>query len=136
MDTLRRILILCRKEIRAIFKDPRSRIVLFAPVVMQSLIFGYAATYDLSSVPFAVLDQDRSAASRELIGRLEGSGIFERVANLTESRQIGATIDSKDALVVVHINPNFERQLEAGQPAVVQVILDARNSNTAGIAGR
>ena len=136
MDTLRRILILCRKEFRAILKDPRSRIVLFLPVVMQSLVFGYAATYDLSSVPFAVLDQDRSAASRELVAKFEGSGIFKRVANLVDSRQIGAVIDEKDALLVIQINPDFERQLEAGKPSAVQVILDGRNSNTSGTAGR
>jgi ABC-2 type transport system permease protein len=136
MDTLRRIAILCRKELLAIFKDPRSRIVLFLPIVMQTLIFGYAATYDLNFVQFAVLDQDHSEASRDLIAKLDGTGIFRRVANLADPRQIAPVIDGKKALLVVHINPNFQRQLEAGQPAVVQVILDGRNSNTSGTAGR
>jgi ABC-2 type transport system permease protein len=136
MDTLRRILILCRKELRAILKDPRSRIVLFLPVVMQTLIFGYAATYDLNAVPFAVLDQDRSAASRDLIAKIEGSGIFHRVADLVSPREIAPTIDNKQALLVLQIGQSFERQLEAGQPVAVQVILDGRNSNTSGTAGR
>jgi len=136
MDALLRILNLCKKELRAILKDPRSRVVLFAPVVVQTLIFGYAATYDLSSAPIAVLDQDRTGASRELVSKLEGSGIFQRVENLVDPRQIAATIDTKRALLVVHIGPNFERQLEAGQTAAVQVVLDGRNSNTSGIAGR
>ena len=54
---------------------------------MQCLIFGYAATYDLNHVPYAVLDQDRSAASHELLARLDGSGVFHRVADLAARRR-------------------------------------------------
>ena len=48
LDTLRRIVALTRKELLAILKDPRSRITLFVPPIMQCLIFGYAATLDLN----------------------------------------------------------------------------------------
>ena len=133
-ESLQRILILCRKELLAIFKDPRSRVILFLPVVMQSLIFGYAATFDLNNVPYAVLDRDRSDASRQLLTLLDGSGIFRRVAELDHSTQIAQFIDNKKALLVLHIDSDFERRLLAGQSAPVQVILDGRNSNTAGTA--
>ena len=56
LDALLRILGLVRKELLAILKDPRSRFVLFAPPIVQSLIFGYAASYDLNFVPYAVID--------------------------------------------------------------------------------
>lgn len=134
LDSLRRILILCRKELLAVLKDPRSRVILFLPSIMQSLIFGYAATYDLNDVPYAVLDQDHSTASRNLIAEFEGSGIFRRMAELQSPRQIASVINNKDALLVLHIGPDFERQLAAGQTALVQVVLDGRNSNTAGTA--
>src|SRR5690606_27435094 len=58
--TLHRIAILIRKELIAVLKDPRSRIVLVMPVILQSLLFGYAATFDLDEVPYALLDTDRS----------------------------------------------------------------------------
>ena len=45
---------------------------LLVPAVVQGLVFGYAATYDLNHVPYAVLDQDRSAASRQLLAGLDG----------------------------------------------------------------
>ena len=112
-DSLHRILILCRKELLAILKDPRSRIVLFVPAILQSLIFGYAATYDLNTVPYAVLDQDHSAASRDLIAQIEGSGIFRRVAQLQVPQQIAPTINRKQALLVLHIAQGFERALAA-----------------------
>jgi ABC-2 type transport system permease protein len=77
-----RIFALTRKELLAVLKDKRSRMSLLVPPVVQALIFGYAATYDLNHVPYAVMDQDRSASSRALLAGLDGSGIFERVADL------------------------------------------------------
>jgi ABC-2 type transport system permease protein len=102
--------------------------------MVQALIFGYAATYDLNHVPYAVLDQDHSAASRQLLAGLDGSGIFERVANLQRAGDIRSLIDARRALLIVQIDQQFERRLLSGQSADVQVIADGRNSNTAGTA--
>lgn len=129
-----RILALTRKELLAILKDPRSRFSLILPPILQCLIYGYVATYDLNDVPYAVLDQDRSAASQKLVAELDGSGVFRRVANLTQAGQIKSTIDERRALLVIQIDPEFERRLLSGMPANVQVIVDGRNSNTAGTA--
>jgi ABC-2 type transport system permease protein len=133
-DFLLRIANLCRKELLAIFKDPASRVILFVPAIMQSLIFGYAATYDLSNVPYALLDQSRTGASTELIAHLDSTGVFHRVATLRTQADIREVIDTERALLVIQIAPDFERRLSAGQPAPIQLILDARNSNTAGSA--
>jgi ABC-2 type transport system permease protein len=134
VDALLRILALVRKELLAIFKDPRSRFALIGPPILQCLIFGYAATYDLSNVPYAVLDQDRSSASRDLLAKLDGSGIFERVANLRRAGDISDYINDRRVLLVIQIDQEFERRLFAGMLAEVQVIADGRNSNTAGTA--
>ncbi len=133
-ESLQRILILCRKELLSIFKDPRSRIVLFAPIVLQTLLFGYAATFDLNRVPLGILDQDRSGASHDLIASLLGGGIFERARDLESPAQIANVINRKRALVVLHIGPHFERDLLAGATPTVQVLMDGRNSNTAATA--
>ncbi len=134
LDMLRRILALTRKELLAILKDPRSRITLFVPPIMQCLIFGYAATLDLSHAPYAAFDLDRTGASHELLARLDGSGVFRRVANLDNPAAMASEINDRRALLVVRIAPDFERRLQAGQSADVQVIADGRNSNTAGTA--
>lgn len=134
-DALHRILILVRKELLAIFKDPRSRIVLVGPIIVQTLLFGYAATFDLNHAPYALLDQDRSGASRELIAQLEGSTAFERVAQLHGVQEIAPVINAKRALLVVHIPQHFERRLAAGEQVAVQVVTDGRNTNTAATAG-
>jgi ABC-2 type transport system permease protein len=133
-SSLLRILALIRKEFLAVLKDPRSRFIIFIPPILQCLIFGYAASFDLNSVPYAVLDQDHSAASADFLSHLDGSGIFRRQADLDRAEDISTAINSGQVLLVVQINQDFERHLLAGEPAQVQVIADGRNSNTGGTA--
>ncbi len=134
LQALLRMIALTRKELLAILKDPRSRITLFVPPILQCLIFGYAATLDLSNAPYALLDQDRTAASHEIAARLDGSSVFHRIANLDSPAAIAALIDQRRALFILQIPQDFERRLQAGETADVQMIADGRNSNTAGIA--
>jgi ABC-2 type transport system permease protein len=131
---LLRILALTRKELLAVLKDRRARMSLLVPAVVQALVFGYAATYDLNHVPYAVIDQDQSQSSRALLAGLDGSGLFERVAELHRATDIATWIDARRALLVLQIPSDFERRLQNGSGAAVQVIADGRNSNTAGTA--
>jgi ABC-2 type transport system permease protein len=132
--SLLRIGALTRKELLAVLKDRRARMSLLLPPIIQCLIFGYAASYDLTNVPYAVLDQDRSAASRALVARFDGSGIFERVAELRRQADVADLINRRRVIMVLQIGPDFARQLANGMPANVQLIADGRNSNTAGTA--
>lgn len=134
MEFLWRILNLWRKELLVILKDPANRIVLVAPVLMQSVLFGYAVTFDLNDAPYAILDLSHSESSTRLASRLDGSGIFHRVATLTRVEEIQTVIDEQKALLVIHIPSDFQTRLTQGDPAPIQVILDGRNSNTAGSA--
>ncbi len=129
-----RILSLVRKEVLALLRDPRSRVILFLPPLLQSFLFGYAATFDLNHAPYAVYDEDHGAASSELLSRFEGSGVFERIATIQREADIARLINDRDAMLVVRIGPDFQRRLTAGQSADIQVIVDGRNSNTAGTA--
>src|SRR5271170_874612 len=129
-----RIVALVRKELLAMLKDPRARAVLFVPPALQCLVFGYVVNYDLNRVSYAAFDRDRSAASYEFLASLDGSGVFQRVANLNRPADVNTMIDERRALLVVQIDQDFERRLLAGKSADVQVIADGRNSNTAGTA--
>ena len=131
---LLRVLALIRKELMSVLKDPSSRTILVVPVIVQSLVFGYGATYDLSNVPYAVLDQSRSPTSAALLARLDATGFFRRVADLQAESEIAPAIDSQSALMVVRLGPLFESDLLTGKSTPVQLSLDARNSTTAGSA--
>src|ERR1700691_444775 len=101
--SLLRILALIRKEFLAVLKDPRSRFIIFLPPILQCLIFGYAASFDLNSVPYAVLNRDHSAASADLLSHLDGSGIFRRRADLDSTKDVSGWIDSSRAILVIQI---------------------------------
>ena len=131
---LARVAFLVRKELIALLKEPSSRAVLFAPALLQSLLFGYGATFDLRNVPYAVLDQSGGQASTQLLSRLDGTGVFERRASLTSSSQIAGLIDANEVLLVLGIPADFEERLAAGEAAPLQLIMDGRNSTTAGAA--
>jgi len=128
------VLALIRKEALMIVKDKRSRMILVVPILIQTMLFGYVATYDLNRIEYALLDEDRSFASRELARHFEASPVFHHLATLNNSREIAGVLDNKKALMVLHIGPQFERKLNAGQTVPVQVLVDGRNSNVAGIA--
>lgn len=134
MNLLRPILALVKKELLAVLKDKRSRFVLFVPPVVQLLVFGYAATFDLLDVPLAVYDEDGGEAARALTADMEGSPVFRLVKRIKSNDEVAPLVGSKDVLVVLHIPRDFERDLNAGESAGVQFILDGRNSNTALIA--
>ena len=134
IDSIFRILALIRKELLAVLKDPRARFTILVPPMMQCMIFGYAASYDLNDVPYAVLNQYGGSTSYDLLGRLDGSGVFRRVADLHREADIATTIDNRLALLVIQFPQDFERRIQLGQGATLQVIADGRNSNTAGTA--
>ena len=130
----RAISALAIKEFLALLRDKRSRFVIIAPPIMQLLIFGFAATYDLNDVPVAIYNEDRGGLARELVSRIEGSPNFQVVAHIDRDSEIAPLIDNRDVLLVLHIGQRFSSDLRRGHSAPLQAILDGRNSNTAMIA--
>lgn len=122
------------KEFIQVFRDKRTRFLLFGPPIIQMVVFGYAATFEISHVATVVLDLDHSQESRELVSRFTSSPYFDVQHQLTHSRQVEDVIDRGKATVALQINPGFAENLRKGQTALLQVIVDATNSNTALIA--
>jgi ABC-2 type transport system permease protein len=131
MSTLQRIIALAIKELLAILRDEKSRIVLIGPPIIQLIVFGYAATFDLNDIRVAVYNEDRSLPSRELVARITGSPHFRLVTSIDHDGRIAPLIDNKEVMMVLHLGPRFSEYLKRGKPCRVQVILDGRNSNTA-----
>ena len=130
-QSLHRIVALAVKELLAVLKDRKSRIVLVVPPLLQLIVFGYAASFDLNDIRVAIYNEDRGALSRDLVARVTGSPHFHLYDYLDHDAQIAPLIDNKQVLIVVHIGPRFSADLDTGQTAQVQLIIDGRNSNTA-----
>ncbi|MHB8885612.1 MAG: ABC transporter permease [Methylovirgula sp.] len=127
----RQVLALIVKELLAVLKDTKSRLVLIGPPLIQLIVFGYAATFDLNHVPVAVYNADQSVASRDLVAHFTGSPSFTEVATLHSARRIKQLIDARQVAMVLVIDRRFTRDLYLHRPARVQLIVDGRNSNTA-----
>lgn len=131
---LLRILALTRKELLALLRDAASRAVLIGPPIIQLVVFGYAATFDLKDIPFVVYNQDAGVYSRDLIARFTCSSNFHLVHVVHSQKELASAINDESALLAMDIGPDFTRRLERGQSTHIQVILDGRDSNTAAIA--
>ena len=122
------------KEFIQVFRDKRTRFLLFGPPIIQMLVFGYAATLEIRHIPTAVLDFDNSQVSRDLLSRFTASPYFDVRARLSDRRQIGELIDRGEITVALQLNAGFAQDLRKGRTAGLQVIVDSSNSNSALIA--
>ena len=131
---LARIWQLVVKEFIQVLRDPRARFSLIVPPIIQMIVFGYAATFDVHNVATAILDRDNSQESRELVSHFASSGYFQITEMLTDRAQINDLIDRGRVTLAIQILPGFAQDLHQRKDASVQVILDGTNSNTALIA--
>jgi ABC-2 type transport system permease protein len=128
-----RLLAIIVKEFWAALRDPRSRLLLFLPPLMQLVLFSTAATLEIKKVTLGVLDMDGGAASREFTNQLAGSPNVKRLVWLTSNEHLANAIDNQSVLGVLVFDASFSRDVAAGRSATVQFVLDGRRSNAAQI---
>jgi ABC-2 type transport system permease protein len=134
MNFLHRIIALVMKELQGLFGDPSGRVLIFMPVVLQSLLFPFAATLDVTNASLAIYNRDSGAPATELVQRFAKSTAFKEIIQVTSEQQMAEAVESREALLAVSIPENFSRELAGNKKAPVQVILDGRRSNSAQIA--
>lgn len=125
---------LIRKEFIHIRRDPRSLAMAFLMPLIMLVLFGYAITLDITNLNVAVHDQDHSAASRDYVRRFAASAYFTIVADVSDQRQVERMLDSGRAHLAIVIPPDFAADLDSERTAVVQVLADGSDANTATIA--
>ena len=103
------------KELLAVLRDPKGRAILIVPPMVQLFVFSFAATQEVKNVHMAVLNQDYGTAARDLVARFEGSPHFSEIRYLRgAARHRPAPSILGGVLMVLHIGPDFSRQLAAG----------------------
>jgi ABC-2 type transport system permease protein len=131
MWTRLRALIL--KELLVVLRDPRSRLILIVPPILQLFVFSFAATLEVKNVDLVLLNRDPGRASQELVRRIQGSPTFRRIVLVEDLAALRTQIDAQRVLAGIQIGPTFSRDLSAGRPADVQILLDGRRSNASQI---
>ena len=121
------------KEFIQAFRNPRMRLVLFLPPLVQLLIFGYAANTDIRNISLGVYDLDNTPESREMTEHFASSGYFRIVERPKSPLEIRRRIDEGKISAALQINGGFARQLRTRQGTMVQIVVDGTDSNTASV---
>ena len=128
-----RIFEIVRKEFRQVLREPRMRVTLFVPPLVQLLVFGYAVNLDVENSRLGWMDQDRTPESRELADAFRGSRYFRIAATPSTEEEVQRLLDYGEVQAVVRVLPGFGRDIRRGNPATVQVLVEGTNSNTASL---
>ena len=129
-----RLRVMLIKEFLQLRRDRWAMFRLIAPLLIQVIIYGYAATFTVNNVSTAVLDLDQSQASRGLVAHFVATGRFHIVDVADREAEIAHDLDTGKATVAIVIHSGFAQDLENGVSAPLQVLVDGANSNTALIA--
>ncbi|MBI2265771.1 MAG: ABC transporter permease [Armatimonadetes bacterium] len=128
-----KLFILIKKEILQFFRNvPLLVIVLYACTL--DVYMASEFTQDLRNYPMAVYDLDRTPRSEALVRKIR-KPFFHIQTYVQEERNIEDLILRGDVGVVLVIPKDFQKRLNSGTGATVQVILDGTSSNTAELAG-
>ena len=129
-----RIVPLMRKEALHIRRDPRSLYLAVGLPVIMLLLFGYAITLEVRHMPIGVIDQDGSAAGRDLIARVTSTGYFELRTLSADYGGAVRALDDGTAKIFLVLPRGFAKALAKGENASVQLLVDGSDSNSALIA--
>jgi ABC-2 type transport system permease protein len=124
-------LAVARKELWQILRDGRTLfILLFVPAFFLGL-YGYALNWDIRHVRLAVMDREHTRESRELLSSFTNSTYFDTVATVTSMTEIERLMDESEIRAALVIPEGMSRDLRSGRVALVQVIINGDNANTA-----
>jgi ABC-2 type transport system permease protein len=121
------------KEFIQAFRNPRMRLILFLPPLVQLLVFGYAANTDIRNISLGVYDLDNTPESREMAEHFASSGYFRIVERPKSPTEIRRRIDEGKISAALQINGGFARQLRTREGTMVQIVVDGTDSNTASV---
>lgn len=130
---LGRIVSVTIKELRQMRRDKKLYPLLFVAPILQLIILGYAATFDIHNISTAVLDRDQTQLSRQYLRCFHHNGYFNIKYHVSDRNQIYRLLDKGRVKIGIEIPIDFEKKLKKGAPSPVQFIFDGTESNSATI---
>ena len=119
------------KEFITVLRDPMTLFFMLFPPLIEMIAFGYALDNDVKHMAMAVLNEDRTVESRQFLDRFVNTETFRIVGEVQNVEELASEIRKGRAYVGLQIPPHFTRDLRAGHPAQVQMLIDGSNSTTA-----
>lgn len=117
-------------------RDPRARLSLILPPIIQLFIFSSAATMEVKNIALAIVDLDRGPHATDVAERLRGSRSFTRLPRFASVAAARTALEREQVIGMLVLPSGFSPDLEAGRPASAQLLLDGRRSNAAQITAQ
>jgi ABC-2 type transport system permease protein len=131
---LRVLLRVVVKEFLQLRQDPKMLRVIFLAPLVQMTLFGFAVNTDVTRVPLLLVDQDRSAPSRELVDRFVESGYFELVGVEDTARAAEPWLVRGDAHLALVIGKGYAQALAGGDAPALQLLADGSDASPVTVA--
>jgi len=121
------------KESWALFRDPKARISLLLPPLIQLLIFSFAATLEVKNADIGVYDMSGGVHSAEIVNRIAASENFDEIVPLRSPGELRDAVDRQQIIAALVFEADFDADVESGKPAKIGAVFDGRRSNAAQI---
>ena len=128
-----RVLSLIIKEFHSVWRDKKSRSVIFLPPIMQLFIFSYAATLDITNIKLGILDYDNTEITREFTRQIKSSRYFSKIYNFKNHKELKKAIDEEKIRVGIFIENDLTKNYKTGNNPSIMVLSDGRRTNSSQI---
>jgi ABC-2 type transport system permease protein len=119
------------KELLQLVRDRLSLGFIVGIPALQLVLFGYAINLDVRHIPTAVVDQARSQLSRELVGKIAATQVFDPVVALPAEAPARRLLEASEVGAVIVIPPDLDRHVYRGEGAELSILADASNPTVA-----
>lgn len=117
------------KEMRHIFRDRRTMLILFGMPSVMMLLFGFAISTEVRNVRFVAVMPSQDMVTRRIVNRLDASETFVLCTTVGDPAVAIDKIRSGEADMGIVFTPRFADDLPSGH-SKVQLLLDGTDPNT------
>lgn len=120
----RRLFAYARREALELMRDPVRLAFAFCGPLILMLVFGYGISFDVENVAYAVLDYDRTPASRHYVEQFRSSRYFAERPAVSDPAAADRRLRRGEVTLVIEIPHRFGADIERGRPTTVAVWID------------
>ncbi|HPE29327.1 MAG TPA: ABC transporter permease [Candidatus Mcinerneyibacteriales bacterium] len=128
---MKRLFAFIRKEFLQFRRDPKMLAMSILSPLLQLIILGYAANFDITHITTVVWDRDSTALSRSFIDMFQASDAFQVLDPIRSRAELVKSLDQGQAALALVIEEGFQAEMEAGRSPQVAALVDGTDSNTA-----
>lgn len=132
---MRTLCFLLQKEFKQIFRNKSLLPLIFVAPVFQLLILPLAADYQVRNINIAIVDNDKTGYSQNLVSQITASGYFNLAGYCNNYNQAIVKIENGQADIVLEVPAGFERELIRRNPQKLFVAINAINGVKANLGG-